>query len=532
MKVRLRHIVTDKNLHSHDYRPPVSDVDFQNEVSGYGMKGFIGDANDDWFVEIEHGDRSDKESSTRLRTLRTVFRLRHAMTGCYLFSHKVKLPDWGFEQQEVTCNKNAMKANSLWMIESATHPNLPRDAPKVNYRFPGFLERFWELQKVMWITNAGLTDRHVYDSRPHHWPRLTRGINFWVRDHKQIYLIGNPFIWWSSTLAAIAYMAVRGFLILRAKRGYRDFDNTKVVKYDSLCGFLFMGWFLHYTPFFLMARQLFLHHYFPALYFAILLFCSFFDLMTAALRPKIRLQIGAVLMIIAIWNFWYLSPLAYGNQWTLQKCKKAQWLKTWDFSCNEFPVDYSGYSTQGPVATKVGVASIVGGDGRAPIIVDDAPPAGGNPPVSETSVRLAGHPEPGRNVFAAEPIDPAKSQAVQDDEAKQPPEEKVVSTVAAAAAARIANVDELANLTEHPESSVSPLNDESTPSGSMDQTEEKPQDESTSGDISASSDEEPASTNEPEPPKEHGPVVEEIAEADRVRAELFEENPDQGVEAV
>ena len=93
-----------------------------------------------------------------------------------------------------------------------------------------------------------------------------------------------------------------------------------------------MGWFLHYTPFFLMSRQLFLHHYFPALYFAILLFCSFFDLMTAALRPKFRLQIGAVLMIIAIWNFWYLSPLTYGSQWTLHKCKRAQWLKTWDFS--------------------------------------------------------------------------------------------------------------------------------------------------------------------------------------------------------
>lgn len=123
MKVRLRHIITDKNLHSHDYRPPISDVDFQNEVSGYGMAGFIGDANDDWFVEIEHGDKNDKESSKRLRTLRTVFRLRHALTGCYLFSHKVKLPAWGFEQQEVTCNKNAMKLNSLWMIETAMHPN-------------------------------------------------------------------------------------------------------------------------------------------------------------------------------------------------------------------------------------------------------------------------------------------------------------------------------------------------------------------------------------------------------------------------
>lgn len=122
MRIKLQHIITEKHLHSHDHRPPVSDVDFQNEVSAYGLPGFMGDANDDWFVEIDHGDKRDRESTKRLRTLRTTFRLRHVLTGCYLFSHKVKLPEWGFEQQEVTCNKNAVKANSLWFIETSTHP--------------------------------------------------------------------------------------------------------------------------------------------------------------------------------------------------------------------------------------------------------------------------------------------------------------------------------------------------------------------------------------------------------------------------
>lgn len=108
--------------------------------------------------------------------------------------------------------------------------------------------------------------------------------------------------------------------------------TAKVVKYDTLCGFLFVGWALHYFPFFLMGRQLFLHHYFPALYFAILLCCGVFDLVTSALRPRVRLQIAAVLVIVAIWNYAYFSPLAYGNTWTKAKCRKAQWLKTWDFS--------------------------------------------------------------------------------------------------------------------------------------------------------------------------------------------------------
>ena len=108
--------------------------------------------------------------------------------------------------------------------------------------------------------------------------------------------------------------------------------TAKVVKYDTLCGFLFLGWALHYVPFYLMGRQLFLHHYFPALYFAILLACSVFDLVTANLRPRVRLQIAAVLLLIAIWNYAYFSPLVYGNPWTKAKCRNAQWLKTWDFS--------------------------------------------------------------------------------------------------------------------------------------------------------------------------------------------------------
>ena len=122
MQIRLVHVETEKRLHSHDYRPPISDVDFQNEASAYGAPGFLGDANDNWIVEVVEGDHSDVESWKRLRTIRTHFRLRHALTGCYLFSHKVKLPEWGFEQQEVTCNKQAVKPNSLWYIETNRHP--------------------------------------------------------------------------------------------------------------------------------------------------------------------------------------------------------------------------------------------------------------------------------------------------------------------------------------------------------------------------------------------------------------------------
>jgi len=64
----------------------------------------------------------------------------------------------------------------------------------------------------------GQTHRQLSSSRL----RLLRGINFRVKDHRQIYLIGNPLFWWFSSFSVFAYMLIRGLLILRAQRGYKD----------------------------------------------------------------------------------------------------------------------------------------------------------------------------------------------------------------------------------------------------------------------------------------------------------------------
>ena len=97
-------------------------------------------------------------------------------------------------------------------------------------------------------------------------------------------------------------------------------------------GFFLIVWAVHYFPFYLMGRQLFLHHYLPALYFAILLLCVVFDVLTSTLRTRYRLGVAALLLLVAIANFNHLSPLAYGTPWTKKQCESARWLKTWDFS--------------------------------------------------------------------------------------------------------------------------------------------------------------------------------------------------------
>jgi dolichyl-phosphate-mannose-protein mannosyltransferase len=256
--IRIYHTTTHRRLHSHDQRPPVTEADWQKEVSAYGYEGFEGDANDFFRVEIIKSMSDGARAKEFLRTIETKFKLIHLMTGCVLFSHKVKLPDWGFEQQEVTCANGATLPNSIWYIEQNEHPKLGPDAERVNYAKPGFLGKFWELQKVMWHTNAGLVESHAWDSRPPSWPILQRGINFWGKDHRQIYLIGNPVIWWSSTVAILIYIAFKGLAIVRWQRGFQDYKHVTVKRFDYEVGTSVLGWALHYFPFFLMARQLFL----------------------------------------------------------------------------------------------------------------------------------------------------------------------------------------------------------------------------------------------------------------------------------
>jgi len=341
--IKMYHLTTHRRVHSHDVRAPVTEAEWQSEVTAYGYEGFEGDANDLFRVEIIKSMSDGETAKDRLRTIQSKFKLVHVMTGCTLFSHKVKLPDWGFEQQEVTCAKGGTLPNSVWYIEQNYHATLEEGAEKVNYRNPGFFGKFWELQKVMWRTNAGLTESHAWDSRPSSWPILRRGINFWGKDHRQIYLLGNPAIWWASTLAIVLYVAFKGISVLRWQRSCNDYSNINWKRFDYEVGMTALGWAFHYFPFYLMARQLFLHHYLPALYFAVMALCQIYDFVAYRIRslglksnPIIGQSAAVLFVAFAIGVFTLYAPLTYGNTWTQDKCRAVKLFDTWDFDCNTF----------------------------------------------------------------------------------------------------------------------------------------------------------------------------------------------------
>ncbi|KAJ3116083.1 hypothetical protein HDU96_010458 [Phlyctochytrium bullatum] len=311
-------------------RPPVTDNEHNLEVSGYGEPGYPGDTNDHWRLEVVD-DKSKNKNST-LQAIHTRFRLIHVNTWCQLFSHSVKLPEWGFGQQEVMCAKQGKRSHTYWRIEYNENPLLPADAKKTNYRKLGFWAKFFELHAVMWRTNNGLKSSHPFDSRP--------SISFWASKKSgagQIYLIGNPIVWWTSSIGIFVYMVTYGVQLLLSKRQMPLFFSAFVKNAFDSCFLLFSGWFFHYYPFFLMARQLFLHHYFPALYFAILLLGGLFEVFTIRYEPRHRWIIVGVVLFVVFWVFWDLSPLVYGTEMSRRRCERIKWSKHWDWGCQNSP---------------------------------------------------------------------------------------------------------------------------------------------------------------------------------------------------
>ena len=56
-------------------------------------------------------------------------------------------------------------------------------------------------------------------------PAIGRRLICRGKDHRQIYLIGNPAVWWPSSLAIAVYLVIKAFSILRWQRGYKDYSN-------------------------------------------------------------------------------------------------------------------------------------------------------------------------------------------------------------------------------------------------------------------------------------------------------------------
>ncbi|ODN04599.1 Protein O-mannosyl-transferase 2, partial [Orchesella cincta] len=336
--IRLEHLVTKRNLHSHRLPAPVTKKQWQ--VTGYGENG-TGDANDVWRIDVVGGKPGDSINvvSSRLRFI-------HQLQNCILSGTGKQLPKWAYEQMEVSCAQNHrdVRKSTYWNIEENHFPRLPNISFQVHA--PNFIEKFVESHTIMFEGNAGLKPKEgEVTSRPWQWPINYRGQYFSGSTYR-IYLLGNPVIWWANLALLPLFAIIYIYNAWKEQRGYEENVDTKAArdKTVTVCCWLFVGWALHYLPFYTMGRVLYFHHYFPALLFSSMLSAVIIDYFIGRLMSTVsflkdngffHVMYGLTLSSVA-YSFYLFAPLSYGTSGPLAAEENStmhglKWLDSWEF---------------------------------------------------------------------------------------------------------------------------------------------------------------------------------------------------------
>ncbi|GFR20139.1 protein O-mannosyl-transferase 2 [Trichonephila clavata] len=334
--IRLEHVVTKRNLHSHKEMAPITKN--HQQVTCYGQNG-VGDANDIWRIEIIGEDKR-----IPISTIASKIRIIHYLTGCALYSSSKQLPNWGYEQMEVSCNPRLHDSNNVWNVEDNYFPRLPNVSFEIYA--PTFLESFLESHAVMLQGNSGLKPKKgEITSKPWQWPINIRG-QFFSAQQLRIYLLGNPVIWWTNLILLQVFVILKFIFAVQKQRNFQFMSNFKELckrdKSIEASFWLFLGWALHYIPFFAMSRILYFHHYFPAVVFNSMLSAIILNYLLNAIHHMLpeflakstqQLLLGLILTNV-IYSFILFNPLAYGidsSSGTQDSIMKIKWLDTWEF---------------------------------------------------------------------------------------------------------------------------------------------------------------------------------------------------------
>lgn len=224
--IRLRHLVTDTVLLTHDVASPFYPTN--QEFTAVGQEEANGERFNDTIFEL----KVDGKTSGDFKTMSTHFKLVHVPTKVAMWTHTTPLPDWAYKQAEINGNKNLQQSSNTWLVDDIPSLAVEDERNKKEIRqvkHLSFLRKYIELQRAMFYHNNALTSSHPYASFPASWPFLLRGVSFWTENdtREQIYFLGNPIGWWLASSLLAVFAGVIGADQLALRRGADALDQRK-----------------------------------------------------------------------------------------------------------------------------------------------------------------------------------------------------------------------------------------------------------------------------------------------------------------
>lgn len=160
-------------------------------------------------------------------------------------------------------------------------------------------------------------------------PNIIRTIAF------DVHAIGNPLLWWFSTVAMLQLVLrlgqIFGRWLMMMPRvnypiGFFDTDINSITTWTS--GYLLVNYMANWLPWALVSRCLFLYHYMAAAIFALL---AISEVITRWLlsRYQARRLAGLVLIVGVAIAFLFWLPLYLGLPLSPDALQQRWWLKSW-----------------------------------------------------------------------------------------------------------------------------------------------------------------------------------------------------------
>jgi len=187
---------------------------------------------------------------------------------------------------------------------------------------------------MMTSNNALVPDPDKQDdlaSKFWQWPILNVGLRMcsWDDNTVKYFLLGNPFVYWGSTASLGIFALMVVWYAIRWQRGYEDLKPKDFDQIHYAGVYPVIGWFLHYLPFILMGRVTYVHHYYPALWFAIIVLGFVVDWMTSRLRKSVQWGVYLSLYTIIIGLYWLFRAVSFGMEGSNLKWNHLKWFSAW-----------------------------------------------------------------------------------------------------------------------------------------------------------------------------------------------------------
>lgn len=330
--IRFRHVLTGKYLHVNDLRGPMSEQDYDFEVSAKNRTGYKGQSGDNWKITVARDipfviDNNPLDKI--IHPLVSGFRLYNRGQQCSLLSHDLTLPEWGANQQEVICVKDASLTRSVFYIEENYHPLLEKDQqlPKVILHKQHIIEKV--LEYVISVYKLAVAYKihigeHPQEVEPMRFLTAANPVDYFIGSGKRVVFSCQRLIQ-SVGLALVGFHLAYYLLALVVNLKFVAkvlFTNEKLeapkkvvirlsqARYDSIIIDYVLGFGLHFFPLLWVGRTFLASNYLASHYFLVLIIGQAFELVVS--KSRYGYILVGVFLGAEFVDFWASTTLTYG----------------------------------------------------------------------------------------------------------------------------------------------------------------------------------------------------------------------------